>query len=351
MHQLQFSVILTLVSAFQVPANIRYQRLPKYVLGQSLDFSKQQANLTGGFTTCFGVTLTAQGHNFSTMVDTGSSDTTLPLLGINDYVGPVLDIIISNDSQLESGSYGDKSFWNGYVVNITIGVANTNISGLAPVIAIAEQSTEPLFINNDPMNGLLGVAFSSLATPVMAANNLMDAWVEGGKVKRNQIAFHGCPYSRENQSWIDFGNETPFDKCGNVSATIKMPRKTYYTVDLYSVLINGEQTTLPATFQQKKDSILDSCTSLIYLPLAIVEAFRDTLVSSDAFSYALTSSSYFPNWIVGKSSLKLGVADIDFSLLPNVTFVLASENKTTVSLVLGPRHYIQADAQGYCNSD
>lgn len=270
---------------------------------------------------------------------------------MNDYSGPSIDATIDPSQTLNTSSYGDGSSWQGYIFDFPITLNGTNIVGNGPIVVISQQSSDPTFADGVNSNGLMGVAYSQLASKRTSPATVFDAWVDSKAVAKDEIAFHGCPYSLQSQSWIDFGNDNPFTDCGSQSARIKMPKKSYYNVDLQQVSIDGVNSPFPSNFQVTQYSVLDSCTSVITLPTTVASQIQDAIKSSNAFSTAFKDSSVFQDWVNGDISLKLKSSDIDFGKLPSLTFVLASGHTdySSVTLVLGPRQYIQIDSDGFCN--
>jgi hypothetical protein len=317
--------------------------------------SKVAAPLRGGLYTCFTANLTIQNQNFVVMVDTGSTDTAIPSVGLNNYRGPTLNYTVPQESTQYFAQYGDKSFWYGYVVRVPVGLSGTNLTSQAPIIYMARQSTEPVFSDGVGSQGLMGVAFSALSSAKEPPISLVDAWFESGRIPNNQIAFHGCPYSRQEDSYIDFGNETPYSKCGNATASIVMPIVSHYNVDIIQIKAGNNIIPLQPTFQpgsgiRKTYSILDSCTSLIRMPPNVVEAFHQQVLDSNAISGSFRLSQYFDGWLNAKWGLLNLASHINFDLLPTFTVTLASgkEDYANVTLVLGGRQYIEVDPDGYC---
>jgi hypothetical protein len=105
------------------------------------EFFFRPAVLTGGFMTCFYLKLTVAGSTFSCMLDTGSTDTTLPGSGINNYYGPKLQAS-QGSAETRSSTYGDGSWWDGFISRQTVQLTSTNISASnCPIIVMTKQST------------------------------------------------------------------------------------------------------------------------------------------------------------------------------------------------------------------
>lgn len=204
----------------------------------------------------------------------------------------------------------------------------------------------------------MGLAFRPLSAVAQTPATAMDSWV-GRAGLPNKVAFHGCPYLLASQSFIDFGNQTANPEvCPGLEASVKMPTKSYYTLNVYALYIAGVAQPLPAgVFQPDTTSfyggiqwsILDSCTSNILVTQAILTNLQTKIKASGAFSSTLQASPYLTQWLNGEVTLQLNVNSINYAALPNITFQMVSgmAGYTTTSLTIGPHQYIQANAAGY----
>jgi hypothetical protein len=274
----------------------------------------------------------------------------LPAVGLNDYSGPALSISNLNSLPSVTNGYGDGSYWSGPIVRMAIGLYGTNVTAHAPIGVMKQQSTSPIFASGRNYNGLLGLGFDALSSASYYPFSVFDGWVHEKSIASNTIAFHGCSYEFTNQSWIDFGNEIPYIGCrNNVSASIIIPQKNHYTVNITEIVVGSTNIELSGNFQQFHYSILDSCTSVILVPQEIFDKFKEKLVDSNAFSNQLRSSLYFESWINGQILLSNLGRHVNYELLPNISFTLQTGRKDyeTINLVLGPRQYIQKTSSGY----
>ncbi|KAJ3304490.1 hypothetical protein HDV03_002699 [Kappamyces sp. JEL0829] len=321
-------------------------------LSPALETIKVHAStyLTGGFDTCFLASLSVSDQSFLVQVDTGSSDTILPRKGVNSYQGPYLESTTpSGQAQSVTNFYGDGSWWTGYIARLPIAVTDTAISGVAPVTLMTKQSTNPIFVDGVSAQGLIGVGFPSLAATKVEPATVMDAWFDQGAIQRNQIAIHGCPYLQMSESWIDFGNETPYSGCGGYSVTIGVPETSYFTLDLLSIGVNGAAAPKSANWQAGMKSIIDSCTSSILIPKTALGSLKNAIKTAGALSSRLQQSSYLDPFLSQELSLRLLDSDFYWPGLPTISFTIASQTSAfdNITLVLGPRQYIQSDQSGY----
>lgn len=75
---------------------------------------RKSVSSSGGFETCYLISMTVSGSDFTIMLDTGSSDTALPVSGVNGYSGVLLTgVTAPTAGSTLFASYGDSSSWNG----------------------------------------------------------------------------------------------------------------------------------------------------------------------------------------------------------------------------------------------
>lgn len=329
----------------------------------NINVMKAIQGISGGHDTCFIATLNIQGTPFLVQIDTGSSDTAIPHSTLNNYAGPNISYSIpAGQSTNLYDIYGDTSFWKGYSARLPTSFGSTSINATAPISLMTVQSTSPLFLSSNSQ-GLMGVAYPPLSAIAVTPVTVMDAWYNSGSMARNRIAIYGCPFLFKNQSWIDFGDETPYTGCpGSINtlsiATIQMPTKSYFTLNVTQILISSIAQPLPSTFQQKSTSyyggsawsILDSCTSNILLPAANLAAFIAQITSSGGLVSSLQNSQYLTPWLNGQISLGLSDAYFRYSLLPTLSFTIsAGSNQLNpfITLTIGPKQYFQQNSAGY----
>lgn len=346
-------MLIYLISAVQAAiTSLQLPLLQQPMINLNGEASRQKTVLTGGHNTCFLATLEVQNTTFLVQVDTGSSDTVLPHSSLNSYNGPAVNYTIPLLATLVSQSYGDGSYWYGLPITLNVTLNGTLLSAPnVPIGLMTTQSTMPIFASGTKFQGLMGIAFPALSYNKNPPSGIMDAWVDSKIIAKNQIAFHGCPYSSISNAWIDFGNETPYIGCRGIVASIMMPSKSYYNIDLMNIGINGLDIPLPSTFQSANSwSFMDSCTSNIMLPQNSLAALKAAIKQSNAISTTWTTSGYFDSWLASQVQLPFLDSDINWNLLPNITFTInthAFDTASSVTLVLGPKHYIQANGLGY----
>ncbi len=250
-----------------------------------------------------------------------------------------------------TSSYGDGSWWKGILINdVNVSIPSSTINSRAPFYGIIDQSASPVFVDGVASNGVMGIAFNSLSKN--QANNpttIMDGWIYNNLIQKNVITFHGCPYTKITEGWIDFGNDTAYTSCGNMKATVKIPNPSYYNLDITDVSINGSKIPLQSDFQKNGVySILDSCTSNILVPQYILTFLQDQVVGYFGLSLDFQSGPHFDAFMDGDIWLEADESNFIWEKLPNISVTINSgfDAYSTVTLVIGPRQYIQSDSTG-----
>jgi hypothetical protein len=175
-----------------------------------------------------------------------------------------------------------------------------------------------------------------------------------------------CAYDAASTSYIDFGNTDGYAMCGanGPVASTYMPVKSFFTVDVRAMYINGVKATLPSVFQTtggglsgfdiKTWSVLDSCTNRILIPYSVFSALYTAIIASNGLPNWLQSTDK-SNFVNGYIAFYTSSSDFSWNLLPSFAIEITSDQvispgvNETFQLVLGPKQYIQVDQDGYCN--
>ena len=292
-------------------------------------------------------------YTLTLQVDTGSSDTILPHTSLNNYQNgaSVIDYTFTGQETLLSATYGDGSQWSGHSVYLNVTLTGTSIQGTAPVVIATSQSVAPQFMDGTTYQGLIGLAYP-YPTLLRGADSLVHFWSSSTVLSKYQIAFHGCTADNIANSYVDFGNDTAFT--GGSSATavrIKMPIKSYFTVNIVEILIAGNPATLTGTWQANNDwSVFDSCTTKIYIPSLAFSAFKAAITSSGGLSTTLQNDpklSFYLNGLGFNSNPGFTnpytSSDFIWNKLPSLSFKIKTyvTSNSYATLTIGPKHYLQ----------
>ncbi|KAI9355675.1 aspartic peptidase domain-containing protein [Zopfochytrium polystomum] len=328
--------------------------------------------LTGGplVTGCYNVELTVQNSKFTVQLDSGSTDLLIPGKGLPAYPsnGPTFDYAGKTAiSGNVSSTFADGSSWTGQFYKADVQVVTTEGKALkvpTPVAVMKEQTTNPAVTDGSFSNGLLGIAFDSIASYSGAApRSFLSALVSSSLIKKDRVAFRGCPATSTSTSYVDWGAEEPDLAACKKSTDPKtdvpgilgwaaVVDAAHYAVDVRAISLTTAGATasvaLPAHWQEglNSDSIVDSCTTILYLPTVAQQA----LVKAVKASGALKDAGLNAKGVTGFLEELAGVpaqTKIDYTLLPKLTFTLAGYPSGVVNVTLTGKNYIQGDGNGW----
>jgi hypothetical protein len=202
-------------------------------------------------------------------------------------------------------------------------------------------------------HGLIGLGYAALTEETTKPISVMDAWVAAGLIN-NEVGFRACPYSLASKSWIDVGNKEGYSACGYTGTLVgaMSPAKTYMTLNIVGLYVGSSKVTLPSVFQttdknlvggsSKVWSILDSCSSLIGVPLVMMNKLASALVNSGGLPSDLTYKEKV-SFVSGMIAVLVDSSAFTWTLLPTISFEIVGDvldssglNKT-FTLTLGPQ--------------
>ncbi|KAJ8329969.1 hypothetical protein O5D80_001900 [Batrachochytrium dendrobatidis] len=193
----------------------------------------------------------------------------------------------------------------------------------------------------------------------------MDALYNNDVIPNNEISLQLCQYDMLQESFINIGNTEITAKCGTDGtsvAWVDSPSNDRHTVNIKSILVNGEPVNLPERFQQVVEngrtlySYLHTCFLYIVLPEKVVATLINAILDSGAILVKKTKSEhkhklskteikkiFWENRLILKSKLS-----IDWGKMPTLSITMFAQNPVTydnsnsvVTIKLGPRDYIQ----------
>ena len=111
------------------------------------------------------------------------------------------------------------------------------------------------------------------------------------KLRFSLILLHHSPATSKSSSIIDWGAEDKTLTCtsnGEPLAWVKVIEKSYYVVNVTGMAIGSKSIALPVGSWQtgKYKSIIDSCTTLMYLPQTIISQITGAILLSGALAKA-----------------------------------------------------------------
>ncbi|KAJ8325417.1 hypothetical protein O5D80_006353 [Batrachochytrium dendrobatidis] len=320
---------------------------------------RSPVQLGGGIRKCFRIGLNVNGIDLNLQVDSGVSDMIVPLPSSSSSVG-----LTSKSTLNEEGimiEYKNEEY-NAFSSTADVTIPGTKIIDMdLPVLAVQKQSPDLIGIGGRIDQGLFGFAYSSLSKR-HPQSTAMDVLYNSGIIPKNEIGLQICPYGMLSESFINIGNTGVTPKCGTDGtsvAWVQSPSADHHTVNIKSILINGELVDLPAGFQKKVEngrtlySYLQTCFLYMRFPKVVVDVLINTILDSDA----ITVKTMFRNDYLGKRKIKRKLREnhlmseskynIDWDMMPTVSIVMYSETPVTdenrdsvVKIELSPRDYM-----------
>ena len=228
-------------------------------------------------------TLTASGSNFLLDLDTGSTVTGIAgaactgCTGMSPLYSPGSGATATG--QTDSASYADGSSWSGNIYTDMVGLAHGTPDVKLNFVDITKQHT---FFSGNEYQGILGMGPDALLDP--GTNAYFDQAVSAGVT--STMAFELCPTG--GTMWLG-----GYDTTHAMSAMQYTPILTsgvnsgFYSVDMTGISLGT--TSLGATSATLDGPIVDTGTSLFYIPSAAETKLIATLNNNAAFK------ALFPN--------------------------------------------------------
>ncbi|KAK5664451.1 hypothetical protein QVD99_000072 [Batrachochytrium dendrobatidis] len=322
---------------------------------------RSPVELDGDIKKCYRMKSNVHGVDLGLLVDSTMSDTIVPLPSSSNDVGLAPESTPSGEPV--SIKYKGEEY-SGFSSDAVVTIPGTGITGIKlPVLAVKKQSPDLVGIN-PKFDGVFGFGYSSLSKhhPQITA---MDVLYTNDVIPNNEVSLQLCPYDMLQQSFINIGNTDVTAKCGTDGSSVAWvdsPTNDQFTVNIKSILVNGEQVELPAEFQKKVEhghtlySRVETCFLYMRFPKVVVTALVNAIVGSGAIT--------IKNKVL-KRKHKLSPEDIDnifwkhhlmirsdfkikWEKLPSLSITMFAKNPVTddnrdsvVKIRLGPRDYIQ----------
>ncbi|KAJ8326157.1 hypothetical protein O5D80_002566 [Batrachochytrium dendrobatidis] len=242
--------------------------------------------------------------------------------------------------------------------SISSGITDINL----PVIAVEKQSADSVGIH-PKFDGVFGLGYTSLSKH-HSQTTAMDTLYNGGVIPNNEIGLQLCPSDILHESFINIGNTDVTAKCetdGRSVAWVNSPTTDRHTVNIKSILVNGEQVELPEEFQKTimengrtLYSYLQTCFLHMRFPEVVVTALVDAIVDSGAITVNINIFSDKLGKVMVKKIFSQNYAmlesgfDIDWGKLPTLSITMFAQTPVTdancnsvVTIKLGSKDYIQ----------
>jgi len=234
--------------------------------------------------------VTVGSQTFTMQIDTGS--TTLAVAG-NGCSGctSVSPLYTPSSSAMATGQKGDSEYedgsgWSGPIYSDTVSLGNGTPSVSVELVDIT-KGMKDFFSGQNDYQGILGLGPQGNA--VAGTTGYMPAVLNAGIA--NIFAFQLCDTTGENAGTMWLGGS---GSAGSLTYTPMVPisnNNPYYAINVNAVSLGTTSvvTNVSATFEQP---VLDTGTSLFYVPTSVFNAFQKALQASSGFKAVFGSSTF-----------------------------------------------------------
>ncbi|XP_071958278.1 beta-secretase 1-like isoform X2 [Antedon mediterranea] len=281
-------------------------------------------------------------QELSILVDTGSSNFAVAAAAhpfVTSYYEP------HNSSTYETTAVDvfvpyTQGEWHGRLGTDMVTIPSSpNSTVRANIVGI--YSSEKFFINGSEWQGILGMAYNSIARPDSSVTPYFDSLV-GGTTVSDIFSMQLCtPFSIGNNSSIDssgsmtIGGIDPDLYDGKMFFT-RIKRKWYYDVTVTDMGVNGHSLSLDCKEYNFDKSIVDSGTTDLRLPQKVYKKLMSTLANQ-------IEDVYVPDtfW-KGTELMCWDIGTVPFNRFPTVYLDLEGpEDDTSFRLTIPPEQYIR----------
>ncbi len=239
------------------------------------------------------VTIGAQ--SFAMSIDTGSTTLGIGGMGCTTCTG-VTPLYAPSSTAMATGKRGDTEYedgtgWSGPVYTDTVGLGNGSPSVSMEFVDITKatgQGGNSFFDGSNDEQGILGLGPSQNA--LSNTTGFMPALMAGGVT--NTFAFELCDSTGPNAGTMWLGGDGAPGSSVVYTPLIAISDNTpFYAIDVDGVSLGGTTVVSNAsnTFAQP---VLDTGTSLFYVPTSVFNTFQSTLQASSGFTTLFGSNTF-----------------------------------------------------------
>ncbi|EGF78601.1 hypothetical protein BATDEDRAFT_26425 [Batrachochytrium dendrobatidis JAM81] len=320
---------------------------------------RSPVELGGDINKCYTIKVNVHGTDLGLRVDSDASNIMVPLPSSSN------DVSLASEST-PSGepvtiNYRRKQY-KGLTSTAAVTIPGTRITDInLPVLAVEKQSPDIVGISSK-FDGVFGFGHPYLLNR-HSRITAMDVLYTNNVIPNNEVSLQLCPYDILHESSINIGNTDITAKCGTDGSSVawvESPTNNQFTVNIKSILVNGEQVDLPDEFQKRVEnghtlySVIQTCFRYMVFPETVVAALIDAIVGSNAITI---KNILFRNRL-GKIAVKNilqknhPMSKFEFKIkwekLPSLSITMFAKNPITdenhdsvVTIKLGPRDYLQ----------
>ncbi|MBZ3870246.1 Beta-secretase 2 [Sciurus carolinensis] len=275
------------------------------------------------------------------LVDTGSSN--FAVAGApHSYIDSYFDAERSSTYRFKGFDVTVKytqGSWTGFVGEDVVTIPKGFNSSFLVNIATIFKS-ENFFLPGIKWNGILGLAYATLAKPSSSLKTFFDSLVTQAKIPNifsMQMCGAGLPVagSGTNGGSLVLGGIEPSLYKGDIWYT-PIKEEWYYQIEILKLEIGGQSLNLDCTEYNADKAIVDSGTTLLRLPQkvfdAVVEAVARTSLIPE-FSAGFWTGAQLACWVNSETP---------WSYFPKISIYLRAENSSRAfRITILPQLYIQ----------
>ena len=284
---------------------------------------------------------------FAMDIDTGS--TTLAVAGTSCTTGctGVSPLYTPSASATPTGNtssamYADGSGWQGLVFSDTVGLGNGSPT-VSPDLAEITHATGSFFDASNDHQGILGLGPPELAAP--NTSGYIPAVVGAGL--DNIFAFDLCDNTGANAGTMWLGGDGSATSAQYTPLVPIDSNNPFYAINVNALSLGGTSivTNASSIFNQP---VLDTGTSLFYVPTSVYASFKTALMASAGFKALFGSNTFSSDCVTDASvtdaQVESGLPHIMISL-PNVT---SGQADVTIEASALDTYLYNAGAGQYC---
>ncbi|XP_065187173.1 beta-secretase 2-like [Sycon ciliatum] len=293
------------------------------------------------------IALGTPGQKVRAIVDTGSSNFAIagaPNVNISHYFDRLQSSSVQCEARQAKADYQFGS-WQGTICQDVVQFGTTDLSTYAFVTLIDRSSN--FYIRNATWQGILGLAYDSLALPDKSVIPVLDNLVSNHKFENSfTMSLCGRVGTSKNLSFtgsLTLGSNVEAVKKPSLVYT-KIVEENFYSILIDDMQVGGMSLGMDCKQYNKPRTFVDSGTTFLSLPtdvfLAVVGRIQQHLKKSNHSFLTCAKADKF--W-TGTSRCAVTDEAAFFALFPSVTLSLTAEEDALdyFDLTIPPHLYLQ----------
>lgn len=286
-------------------------------------------------------------QKINVLIDTGSSN-----FAIAATPDPDIDKFFQRENSSTYSLIGTSVYvpytqgnWKGTLGSDLVTLTSLPNVTVTANIAFITESTQ-FFINGSNWQGILGLAYSSIARPDQSVTPFLDSLIDNTGIS-DVFSIQLCGDKFEQQTdkdvelggSITFGGVDPKLHSGPVFFT-NIHKQWYYEVVIVDVQVNGESINLDCKEYNFPKTIVDSGTTDLRLPNKVYTSVIDHIknhVQNSPQAPALTHGFW-----TGDIDLCYKDGAIPYDIFPSVGLGFAENDQQSFKIIVAPQQYIKS---------